>query len=343
MKSILIVDSDPVMRSTFVGLLNSQGGFLDIQSANNGKMALDIIARQQIHLVITGLFMTEMDGFELVTQLGLRHPEIRVIVMTNSASPMFRAKIKQMHTAVHFEQTIDISVLTKRIFTELQIDYGGQVRGISLPSFLQMIELEGRTCTLQITAKAKTGYLYISNGALIAARLESIVGKQAALLILSWQNVLIDIDYAPKDFQKEITTPLMGLLLESGRIVDEKMSQRPNQRKHDRFECLVAVDYDINDWTYQCFLRDISLGGAYIETAQSIAVGQKIILTLSSPEFSPGCAINALVVRRDKKGIGVTFEQLSLQQKKVVQALAAANSPLTAEIDPNVASIGQPL
>jgi CheY-like chemotaxis protein len=343
MKNLLIVDSDPIMRSTLVGMLNSQGGFINVQSAKDGKIALDIIAQQKIHLVITGLFMPEMDGFELVAQLGLLHPDIRVIVMTTSASPMFRAKLKQMHTAVHFEQSMDISLLTKRIFTELQIDYGGQVRGISLSSFLQMIELEGRTCTLQLTAKGTTGYLFISKGALIAAKFGALVGKPAALQILAWQNVLIDIDYAPKEIQKEITTPLMGLLLESGRMVDEKVSQRPNQRKHDRFECLVAVDYDINDWTYQCFLRDISLGGAYIETAQSITIGQKIILTLFSAELGHSCAINALVVRRDKKGIGVTFEQVSLQQKKVIQALVAGNGSIAAEIDPNVVNYGQVL
>jgi hypothetical protein len=82
---------------------------------------------------------------------------------------------------------------------------------------------------------------------------------------------------------QEINTSLMNMLLESGRIVDEKQSQRPNQRKHSRYDCLVGVDYDISDWTYQCYMRDISEGGAYIETEQPIKVGQRLTMSLASP------------------------------------------------------------
>ena len=328
MKNILIVDHEEILLQAFVGLLKSQGGFLNVLSAKSGKAALEIISQRRIHIVITGLYMSEIDGFELVTLVAKQHPDIRVIVMTNNASPMLRAKIKQIPTAVHFDQTTDISLLTKRIFTELHIDYGGQVRGLSLPSFLQMIELEERNCTLQISTKGDIGRMNIVKGELVAAKVGPWSGESAALLILAWENVLIDIDYSFKEVKREITKPLMALLLESRRLVDERQSGRTNLRKHDRFECLVAVDYDISDWTYQCFLRDISMGGAYIETEQSVKDGQKIILTLSSPELERSCAITGKVVRRDKKGIGVRFEEISLQQKKVIQALSKGSFKL---------------
>jgi len=331
MKNILIVDHDEILLQAFVGLLKSQGGFLNVLSAKSGKAALEIITQGRIHIVITGLYMSEIDGFELVTLLARQHPDIRVIVMTNNASPMLRAKIKQIPTAIHFDQTKDISLLTKRIFTELHIDYGGQVRGLSLPSFLQMIELEERSCTLQISTKGETGRMVIVNGELVAAKVGPWRGESAALLILAWENVLIDIDYSFKEVQREMTKPLMALLLESRRLIDERQSGRTNLRKHDRFECLVAVDYDISDWTYQCFLRDISMGGAYIETEQSVKNGQKITLTLSSPEFEHSCVIIGKVVRRDKKGIGVRFEEISLQQKKMIQALAKGSFKLSSE------------
>jgi len=83
----------------------------------------------------------------------------------------------------------------------------------------------------------------------------------------------------------------------------------------------VAIDYDIRDWTYQCFLRDISLGGAYIETEQTIEVGQPIVLTLNSSENRQS-TIDAVVVRKDEKGIGVQFKALDAKQKEVIQKLA---------------------
>lgn len=330
MKNILIVDNDPIMLHAFVGILKSQSSFLEILSAANIKTAMEVLATQDIHVLITGMHMTEMDAFELLSKLGAKYPETRVIVLTNNASAMFRAKIKQMDSVIHFDQALDISMLTKRIFTELQIDYGGQIRGITLSSFLQMIELEGRSCTLHITAKGKVGTIYLVKGKPVAAKMGLLEGKSAALHILTWENVLIDIDYAPCKINREFNTQLMNLLLESGRIVDEKQSQRPNQRQFDRYDCLVGVDYDISDWTYQCNMRDISEGGAYIETEQPLKVGQRLIISLSSPVLESTCTINGTVVRRDPKGIGVRFEDLTLQQKQVIRSLTETRcSPIS--------------
>ena len=321
MKNILVVDNDPIMLHTFVGILKSQSSFLQILSAANIQAAMEALAANEVHILITGMHLSEMEDFELLTAVGTESPQTRVIVMTNNASSMFRTKVKQMESVIHFDQALDISMLTKRIFTELQIDYGGQIRGLSLSSFLQMIELERRSCALYITAKGKVGTIYIGNGKPIAAKMGLLEGKSAALHILTWENVLIDIDYAPCEITQEFDIPLMNLLLESGRIVDEKQSNRPNQRKFDRYDCLVGVDYDISDWTYQCYMRDISEGGAYIETEQPIKVGQRLIMSLSSPVLESTCAIAGTVVRRDPMGIGVRFEDLTLQQKQVIRSL----------------------
>ena len=330
MKNILIVDTDPILLHTVVGLLKSQGGLLQIHSASNTQSALDILAAKDIHVLITGMHLPEMDAFELLSQLAAEYPQIRLIVMTNNASSMFRSKIRQMSSVIHFDQALDISMLTKRIFTELQIDYGGQLRGITLASFLQMMELEGRSCTLLVTTKGKSGIIHLDRGKPVAARMGLLTGKPAALHILTWQNVLIDIDYAPTVVTQEITTPLMNLILESGRMVDEKQTSRPNLRKHSRYDCLVGVDYDISDWTYQCYMRDISEGGAYLETEQSVKVGQRLLISLTSPILDRSCTINGTVVRRDPKGIGLRFEALTLQQKHVIRSLTESRcNPIT--------------
>lgn len=334
MKTVIIVDTDAVMRETLAGLIKSQGSLINVLSAESGRAALELINRQPIDVVVTGLQLPEIDGFQLVTFLATKHPQIRVIVMTHNASPMYRAQLKQLPSAVHFHQAIDITLLTQRLFTELNIDYGGQVRGLSLSSFLQMIELEGRSCALHISNKGNSGILWMREGSLIDAQSDSQQGKEAAIRILTWENVSIDIDYSPVERPRQINSALMSLLLESGRISDERRSHGHNQRSHDRYEILVAVDYNISEWTYQCFLRDISLSGAYIETEQSVSIGQRILLTLSSPASDRTHAIQGQVVRRDKKGIGVHFDALSLQQKQTIEALAGRNSFSFKESEP---------
>ena len=326
MKTILIIDQDPVMLQTIAGLLKSQGRLFNVLTVTSGGLAMKMIAGQSIDIVVTGLRLPEIDGFNLVTRLSKNYPSIRVIVMTSNASSMFRAKLKQIPSAIHFDQANDLSLLTKRIFTELQINYGGQVRGIHLSSFLQMLELEERTCTMQIAAKGKSGVLYVRQGEPIDAQHDALEGKQAALQILTWENVVIDLDYSPVNRPRKINSPLMALLIESGRIVDESKSNQKNLRSHDRFDCLVAVDYDISDFTYHCFLKDISLGGAYVETEQNIAINQKIVLTISAPNM-PHSSIEGEVVRRDEHGIGIQFDSLNSQQEQIILIMTKACDP----------------
>ena len=71
------------------------------------------------------------------------------------------------------------------------------------------IQLESRSCTLQIGAKGNTGYLIVSEGELIAAETGSLAGKAAALNILTWDNVLIEINYNPTQVERHINIPLM--------------------------------------------------------------------------------------------------------------------------------------
>jgi len=326
MKNILIVDHNAIALQTLAGTLQCQSGMLKVLTAGGSSAALEIIDQQTIHMVITGVQLPELDDFELVTKLVQDHPSIRIIVLTNNASPMFRAQLKKIPGAVHFDQLRYINLLFKRILTELNIDYGGRISGVNLASFLQMMELEKSTCTLHISAKSRSGRLSISRGAPVAAQCGTLKGTAAAIHILTWDNASIEIDYAPHDIPHEISKPLMNLIIESGRVLDEKNLKKADNREHERFNRLVAVDYDMSDWTHQCCLQDISLGGAYIETSQPLMMGQKIILTLSSSDPDNRCAINGTVVRRDLKGNGVRFENLSLRQKAFIETLGSGKN-----------------
>jgi CheY-like chemotaxis protein len=321
MKNLLIVDNDPITLNSIVGLLKSQAGFFNVFAASSSREALDMVAARSIDLVVAGLHLPEIASFELLAKLERNQPQVCIIVMTDNASQLLRSKVKQRAGAIHFDQALDIGLLIQRIFSELGIAYGGRIRGVSLPSFLQMMELEDRSCTLSITAKGRAGRLYLRKGQPVAARSGQLSGRLAALQILTWKHVTIDIDYTPPTIEREITKPLMNLIMESGRLIDEEQRQRLELRKDERFDCHVAVDYDLSDATYHCCLMDISRGGAYIATEQPIEAGQRIIISLASADRKVSQSFNGLVIRRDRDGIGVKFDALSLRQKQIIGQL----------------------
>lgn len=321
MKNVLVVDSDQVILRTLTSLLKNQGGFLNVFAATNTRQAINLLQKTPVDLVITAIRLPKVDGFRLVSKLTKDYPSIKVIVMTRNAHPLLRASIKRFPSAVHLDQSHDISMLTKRVFTELQIDHGGGVRGINLSSFLQMMELESCTCSLNVTSRDMVGSLWLKNGELIAAKSQAAEGEEAALDILAWKNVYIDIDYTPHEVERQISVSLMMLMVESSQHYDEIRSNSKNNRTHERHDLLVALDYDIRNMTRQCFLRDISLGGAYIETEQEMEMGQTITLVLTSPRLKNSCSIEAHVVRIDGKGAGFRFQINSSQQEQIIKAM----------------------
>jgi len=334
MRNILIVDHDPFTLHIFSGLLKSHSNYLRVLPAASIPDALDILEKEEIHILITGMHVPEMDAFKLALLVS-DDPGIRSIIITDNATHELCRKIQEMPSVIHFDQILDIGTLTKRIFTELQIDYGGQIRGLTLSFLLQVLELEGRSCTLLVTAKSKSGTLYLVDGRPVAARVGKLKGKPAALLILNWQNVLIDIDYRPLEVEPEIDTQLMNLLLESGQFRDEALSQRRNLRQYSRYDCLVAVEFRIGDVNYQCYMRDLSEGGAYIETEQPVGMGQKLLLRLSSPMLERSCIVSGKVVRKEAKGVGIRFEALAPEQTHVINSLIeSCCSPISPPSEP---------
>ena len=81
---ILIVDDEQNMRVALFEALSRNGH--EVAVAENGGMALDMIARQPPELVITDIKMPGMDGLELLRQIKALRPELPVVIMTGFAT-----------------------------------------------------------------------------------------------------------------------------------------------------------------------------------------------------------------------------------------------------------------
>ncbi len=130
---------------------------------------------------------------------------------------------------------------------------------------------------------------------------------------------MIEIGYSRCPVEKEIDTPVISILLESQRIQDEQNYKGIQKREHERFECLVAIDYDIDDWAYRSNIKNISISGAFIEVNHPVTIGKKIVLTFSTGTPPKSCNILGTIMRRVGKGIGIMFDDLSNTQREMVE------------------------
>ena len=225
MKRVLVVDDEEEFLLTLQAGFESYKDRFEVLTAHNGKEAVARLDSTRINLVLTDLKMPEMDGFELLAFIKSNFPEIPAIVMTAFATPGMETQLGQAGNIRLLEKPVDFEELVQVILSLLELDLaGGVLAGISLVSFLQLVEMEQKTCLMEVKGAGRDqGLIYFKKGVLYDAQFGSVTGKEAALSILELEDVKIRFRSLPsKKIKRSIDTRLMNLLMESARRKDEK-------------------------------------------------------------------------------------------------------------------------
>jgi signal transduction histidine kinase/ligand-binding sensor domain-containing protein/CheY-like chemotaxis protein/HPt (histidine-containing phosphotransfer) domain-containing protein len=88
---VLVVEDQPLNREVAIGILASLG--LQVQTANDGRQALDVLQAQRFDAVLMDCEMPVMDGFSATAALRRREPagtHVPVIALTADATPAGR-------------------------------------------------------------------------------------------------------------------------------------------------------------------------------------------------------------------------------------------------------------
>ncbi len=224
MNKVLIVDDEVRFLQSIEAGLASYADRFNVRTATNGRSALEILNAEKIDLLVTDLRMPEMDGFALLAHVAITSPFMPAIVMTAFATPEIEEKVNITGTARLLEKPIDFERLAEAILEGLQQEgKEGAVAGFSLANFLQLLSLEQKTCLLNIRNDRSDGYIYLEQGEIAAAVAGAIKGEDALFFLLACENVRIIFKKLPqKKIAKVINKPLMSLLMEGMRRVDEE-------------------------------------------------------------------------------------------------------------------------
>ena len=104
---VLIVDDEPQLRRVLSRLMASDG--FEVDEATNGQEALNALARRAATLVLSDLYMPEVDGMELLRETRARHPDTAVIMIT---------AVTDVSTAVHCLSLGAMDYITKPFHLE---------------------------------------------------------------------------------------------------------------------------------------------------------------------------------------------------------------------------------
>jgi CheY-like chemotaxis protein len=223
-KNVLLVDDDHEMLLALKEGFQKYKDSFSILLAPDGLKAVEGLKQNTISLVVTDLKMPGMDGFELLAHIMEHYPDIPVIIITGYSTPEMEHLAREGGAVGYIAKPFLIENLARQIMTTLRKESeGGTLHNVSSGMFLQLVEMEQKTCTIRLEDKFsnKKGILFFQEGDLLDARVNDLQGENAAYEIFAWDQVNLSIQNGCALKEKKIHNEMQHLILEAARRKDE--------------------------------------------------------------------------------------------------------------------------
>jgi CheY-like chemotaxis protein len=226
MKTILI--AEPV-----VAELESQMNFcrrnsenLTVVPARDLEKSRTTLGERQIDLILCSTSFPEEESCKTLEILAHEFPYIPILGVSE-APDQDSQTAQSVGACACFEKPLKDELHLEKIQELAEASNAGTIQGIPLHSLLQMHENDGQTCTLHIFSAAGEGNVYVEDGNVINAEVDDLSGEEAFYRLISWDEVIIDIKYYNRTRRREISTPLITMIMEGFRRKDERIDLDP--------------------------------------------------------------------------------------------------------------------
>ena len=230
MKKVLIAEDDRIFLNLITSSLKKAAPQFDILQAENGEQAIQILNRHQISLLVTDVKMPKVDGLALLAHVNENFPFIPCFVMTAYETPELRQRLPK-DIRKFLRKPFPPDRLGTEIINVLQQDIPkGILSGISVSSFMMMIEMEKKTCILEVKLPdGATGLFYFEKGVLCNAVCNGLKGEAAALQFVSRKRAKFSFRPLPKKKIAKLEAMPLKDLMQKAAASDPAAQQKENE------------------------------------------------------------------------------------------------------------------
>ena len=135
---------------------------------------------------------------------------------------------------------------------------------------------------------------------------------------ISIRSQLIElIDRLPEDFQLKLMH-ILEAKLPKRFLTNWSLEKRGNLRKN----CLVKVNYVIQDTPFKSFILDVGAFGVFVETDNAFPVEEEVLLIFTLPNHPEPFHVSGDIVWSGPQGFGARFKYLTHKQKRIITAFS---------------------
>ncbi len=237
MKKVIILEDDLNGNTKLSSICTAWPDELDICVAPDEKDVSVFIREEQVDLILCDLssgYGPQLDYLASLTSIFPYIPTIAVI----SPGQYLPDEVHSKGVTMCLETPVNSAELRVKLHQVLDHATSGTVRGIPVHSMLQMLETEGKTCTLRVVRENGSGLIFLNSGVAVAAETEDQVNEEAMYSILAWEDTTVDIIHFNGQRPTEIEHSLISIIMEAFRLKDEREIEehKPKDSIQAKFE-----------------------------------------------------------------------------------------------------------
>lgn len=223
--TVLIVDENPEIVRGLKESISEISGDYDVLTAHDGKEALETIEKERPGLVILDVRASGINGLQLLSKLRDRGLWLPVVITTDSNLDENDNRLIDFGIVDFIRKPFLPEKVVIRIDEIMKNkEKKDLIKNLSLPSILQLIEMEKRTGLLTIKIGNERGRIFFKNGKLMDVQVKGLSSEGAleAFIQSLYEDREISIQYINHRKAQKINMSLMQIVMEASRIKDEK-------------------------------------------------------------------------------------------------------------------------
>ncbi|MCA9574698.1 MAG: DUF4388 domain-containing protein [Polyangiales bacterium] len=226
-RTVLLLDPDVESTTVLEMRLMEHGHRVLI--ARSFDQALNILAENEVDLLLTEVDLPAQDGFRFVERCRAgSQPDTPVIFLTRRGDRESVQRGVELSAADYMVKPASPEVVAMKVGQVLSQSrrtqshgVSGSLREMSLPDVVQILSNGRKSGKLTLTSTAGSGELHFGAGAICDARFGELGGADAVYALLSLRDGEFALDPSFLPLRNAINQPTESLLLEGMRRLDE--------------------------------------------------------------------------------------------------------------------------
>ena len=232
MKNVLVLTSNESQLESILNTSKNWDEDLSLIPVEDENEAVTIALKESADLIICDVSDRIRSEIDKLHKFTYSVPYVPCIAIINSKNHKAEDLLK-VGVSCCLETPFHPLELYRWTSELLEVSTSSVIKGIPIHSLLQMLETEGKTCTLKVKSEKNVGFLFVKDGNVVSAEYGPLTKDDAVYSILVLENSLVEIKHYNGLRERAIHQNAMSLIMEALRLQDERKNlQERQEQKH---------------------------------------------------------------------------------------------------------------